>query len=171
MKILKILTIILKKLIIRNGKSTILGVGSQKMERKKMLLAVLSAAKGGVHTPVQVQKLFFLIDHELSHLIGGPHFNFQPYNYGPFDKDVYVELFQLANEGLIQIVSYCNWNNYILTSEGQKMGEAELQPLPPKAQEYINKASSFVRSLSFTQLVSAIYNAFPQMRKNSVFQG
>jgi hypothetical protein len=39
-----------------------------------------------------------------------------------------------------------------------------------KAIAYIRQASEFVRSLSFTQLVSAIYKAYPEMRENSVFQ-
>lgn len=45
-----------------------------------------------------------------------------------------------------------------------------LRQLPPKAQTYIERVSTFVRGLSFTQLVSAIYKAYPEMRANSVFQ-
>ena len=37
-----------------------------------------------------VQKLLFLLDREAAEIVGGPHFRFVPYNYGPFDKGVYV---------------------------------------------------------------------------------
>ena len=35
----------------------------------------------------------------------------------------------------------------------------------------IEQVSKFVRSLSFEQLVSAIYKAYPRMKANSVFRG
>ena len=68
------------------------------MERRQLLLAALSPAKGGQYTPVQVQKLIFLLDREASALTGGPHYKFVPYDYGPFDSDVYADLRSLADE-------------------------------------------------------------------------
>jgi len=141
------------------------------MDRKIIILAALSAAAGEHHTPVQVQKLMFLIDREIPDRIGGPHFNFQPYNYGPFDKTLYDELEELESEGYVQTVFEQTWRNYRLTRHGQELGEKSLASLPPEAQEYIKRASNFIRSLSFRQLVLAIYKAFPEMRENSVFQG
>lgn len=140
------------------------------MERKKFMLAVLASARGATYSPVQVQKLFFLIDQNISKLVDGPYFNFIPYNYGPFDKDVYEELEELATIGSVAIHHEKNWNNYKLTESGQKLGDTLLASLPKEAQDYIKKISAFVRSLTFTQLVSAVYKAYPEMRANSVFQ-
>jgi hypothetical protein len=39
-----------------------------------------------------------------------------------------------------------------------------------QARDYIDRESIFVRSLSFPELVAAIYKAYPEMRANSVFQ-
>ena len=36
---------------------------------------------------------------------------------------------------------------------------------------YIKEVSKFVRALSFADLVSAIYKAYPEMKANSVFTG
>jgi hypothetical protein len=141
------------------------------MDKREIILAGLAPAKGAPHTPVQVQKLFFLIDRNISDLIGGPFFDFQPYNYGPFDKEVYLTLELLEFEGLVKITSERTWRTYMLTQEGQKIGDEILSKLPKKAQNFIINASKFVREHTFTQLVSAIYKAYPEMRQNSVFQG
>lgn len=140
------------------------------MERHQLVLAALSVANGALHTPVQVQKLFFLIDREIPELIGGPQFDFQAYNYGPFDQAVYRELDGLHLSDLVEMVPQSTWSAYRLTVEGQKQGEQVLQQMNEKAVVYIRTASEFVRSHSFTQLVSAIYKAYPEMRENSVFQ-
>ena len=140
------------------------------MNRNEIVLAALAASDGALHSPVQVQKLLFLIDRNLGKDIGGPYFNFQPYNYGPFDKVVYESLEDLANDGLVEIVTNRSWKEYVLTGVGQKSGKSILDRLPKHAKIYIQEVSVFVRHLSFTQLVSAIYKAYPEMRENSVFQ-
>jgi uncharacterized phage-associated protein len=140
------------------------------MDKKLMILAALASSDGVLHTPVQVQKLLFLIDREIPSLVGGPLFDFQPYNYGPFDKAVYSELSTLAEEGEVAIVPQNNWLSYRLTEKGLETGKRILCSLPEQARDYIDRSSQFVRSLPFAELVSAIYAAYPEMRQNSVFQ-
>lgn len=140
------------------------------MNKEALVLATLSAGKGATHTPVQIQKLLFLIDRNISIKLGGPIFYFQPYNYGPFDKTVYDVLEILWSKDLVEIVSGYNWKEYKLTPQGQFEGERVFRSLKDEIQKYIFDVSLFVRSLSFTQLVSAIYKAYPDMKVNSVFQ-
>jgi hypothetical protein len=140
------------------------------MKREEMILVGLAPANGSIHSPVQVQKLFFLIDQNIAKTVGGPHFNFQPYNYGPFDKRVYETLEVMASEGLIEIVPIYTWKSYKLTETGQVLGEKLLNGLSEPIRNYVGELSRFVRSLTFSQLVSAIYKAYPDMRANSVFQ-
>ena len=71
--------------------------------RQRIMLGALATARGGKFAPVQIQKLFFLIDENLADRIGGPYFAFEPYDYGPFDKSVYRELEALAIAGLVAI--------------------------------------------------------------------
>jgi hypothetical protein len=150
-------------LFIRNGGSD--------MDRKDFVLAVFAAGGCAVqYSPVQVQKLFFLIDREIPDLVEGRHFNFEPYNYGPFDKAVYDELETLEYRGYVERTSQQTWWNYRLTADGQERGDKILESLHPEARDYIKRASEFVRRLSFNQLVLAIYKEYPEMRKNSVFQ-
>jgi len=136
-----------------------------------MVLAALVPAGGAPHSPVQVQKLLFLIDRNLSPLLGGPSFDFQPYHYGPFDRSVYTTLEDLTKQGLVEITQGDgSWRDYRLTAVGQSRAARVLEGLEERAQRYVHRASAFVRSLSFPELVSAIYKAFPEMRARSVFQ-
>jgi len=142
------------------------------MDRSSLILAALSPAKSVPHTPVQIQKMLFLLDKNVSKEIGGPHFNFQPYDYGPFDQAVYVVLEELATKNLVSISEELGrrWKTYSLTADGQKAGENLLKQLDNKTQHYLVKLSEFVLSLSFAQLVSAIYKAYPDMKVRSVFK-
>lgn len=138
------------------------------MNREEFVLAVLSTGDRNPFSPVQVQKIFFLLDKNITEDIGGPFFSFQPYNYGPFDIKVYKTLEELEERGLVSISHHKTWNQYHLTSAGQQFGEEHFQSLTPEAQEYIQKISKFVRQLSFHDLVSVIYKAYPEMKVNSV---
>lgn len=141
------------------------------LTRDDVVLAAMAPAEGRPHTPVQLQKLLFLIDENISGVLGGRKFDFIPYAYGPFDRAIYDVLKSLRNSGFALEVPNHTWTDWSLTVEGQRRGHEALQSLPSRAREYIKEASMFVRKLSFSELVAAIYRAYPQMRVNSVFQG
>jgi hypothetical protein len=138
--------------------------------RQNVVVAVLASHRGAYFAPVQVQKLFFLLDENISEDIGGRQFAFEPYNYGPFDKAVYAELDALRRKNLVHIdFGRHGQRRYSLTPAGQEAGERALEELPERAREYISRAAAWVCSLSFGQLVGSIYRAYPHMRENSVF--
>jgi len=134
------------------------------------MLAVLSASKGAQYTPVKIQKLFFLLDRNLGEQIGGPHFNFAPYHYGPFDKEVYQELNKLQLDKLVNLnFGYNNLKQYSLSAEGQKLGETIFSEFSDEHKDYIKKMNSYVLTLSFEQLIKAIYSEYPDTKVNSIF--
>ncbi len=143
------------------------------MGRKDVVLAVLSTSGGTEWTPVQVQKMFFLLDKKIPSAMGGPHFQFHPYDYGPFDSDVYAEIEGLATLGLAHVArpSFGGMRTFMLTPEGQQRGQGALHRFQGDVADYVSRLSVWVRSLSFQQLVSAVYAEFPEMRVNSVFRG
>ncbi len=140
------------------------------MTKSEVVLAALAPAQGKQHSPVQVQKLLFLLDREASHLVDGPHFNFEPYNYGPFDKAVYQVLDELDEDELVTIRSGGWQRTYALTPTGQNEGDRLLGELSDSTKDYIRRVSAFVLKLNFLQLVSAIYKAYPDMQKNSILR-
>lgn len=145
---------------------------SNSMDRDRYMLAVLSASRGADYTPIQIQKLFFLLDRKLGDAIGGPYFNFIPYHYGPFDKNVYKALNTLEVVNLVDLKQegFNNIKKYRLTVDGQKTGEDELNNIESKYRQFIKEINHFVRSLSFQELVSSIYKEYPEMKANSLFE-
>jgi hypothetical protein len=139
-----------------------------RLHRDDYVLAVLATSGEGAWTPVQVQKIFFLLDQRLASQVGGPHFNFTAYDYGPFDAAVY-EVIERQSE-LASVDRTSSMKTFRLTRRGQARGEEALVELSPGAREYIRSLSGWVRNLSFQQLVSAVYKEFPEMRANSVFR-
>lgn len=141
--------------------------------RQKVMLAALAAESEASFAPVQVQKMFFLIDENIGEALGGKRFRFQPYDYGPFDKAVYDELEGLQRKGLVQISEVgpgMGRRRYSLTAKGQAAGRAALQELSADAADYMKDVSKWVRKLGFAALVGSIYKAYPHMRANSVFR-
>jgi hypothetical protein len=136
--------------------------------RTDYVLAVMAAAQAPL-TPVQVQKTFFILDKKVGQQLGGPHFDFQPYNYGPFDPTVYHELENLAARGLAFVDGPGTSRRYGVTPGGMQVGLNLLARLD--AADYFLKITDFVRSMSFAQLVSAVYAEWPEMKAKSIFRG
>src|SRR5206468_7956083 len=97
-------------------------VVNQRVPSKKieMILAALAAGDGATYSPVQIQKLFFLIDKKIPWAFEGPHFNFIPYDYGPFDVRIYSNLSALSIGGFVEILREpgLRWHKYRLTPKG-----------------------------------------------------
>lgn len=141
------------------------------MGRDVFMLAAMCPAGSGSFSPVQVQKLFFLVNENVAKQAGRSYFDFQPYDYGPFDKEVYRELEQLDERGLVEITNPDSRGNraYRLTNEGSRAAREAFDGLEEPIQNYIGETVEFVRNVPFDELVSAIYQAYPDMKKNSVF--
>jgi uncharacterized protein len=140
------------------------------MDKRELILACLSTGEGESFSPVQIQKMLFLIDQNISKNLGGKFFDFKPYNYGPFDKSVYEVLEQLQRTNEVDISPEFNWRVYLITEKGKVTGDSIINSLDSKIRDYIINISRFVRSQSFSQLVKSIYKEYPEMKKNSVFQ-
>jgi len=74
------------------------------VNQREFVLAAFAGVKERPFTPVQAQKLIFLVDRNVGKAVGGSGFKFRPYNYGPFDRDVYVVLQKLRDDGFIQFL-------------------------------------------------------------------
>ena len=141
------------------------------LARPEMVLAALAAGgEGATYSPVQVQKLFFLIDRRAPHLVNGPHFAFRPYDYGPFDSAVYDTLDFLGYRGSVQIQGAGKYRLYSLTAGGFAAGQGTLSNLPVPTAEFLRALARWVLSLDFKTLVAAIYEAYPDMKANSIFR-
>jgi hypothetical protein len=141
------------------------------MDRREFALAAMAGADGKSFTPVQLQKLLFLLNENIGPRVGGTPYLFVPYHYGPFDSSVYTTMAQLKDDGLAAIVATSDGarRQYVLTEAGQTEGVRLLNKFDEPVAKYVRDVCSFVRSQSFASLVSSIYNAYPGMKVNSVF--
>lgn len=140
------------------------------MEKKDLLLACLSVAGKESYQPVQIQKLVFLLqDRGLKEKV----FDFTPFDYGPFDPQIYKSLEELSYEGLVEIIGepFTKNRRYRLKPEGAEKAKGALNKLSPQNQEYAERLFHWMKGLSFAQLVGAVYADYPKMRENSVFRG
>jgi uncharacterized protein len=143
------------------------------MERRDWNLLVLSAAGGEPFSPVQLQKSLFLLEKTLpSEVLGEGFYHFDPYNYGPFDSDVYADASILTFGGWARASqsSRGRWTEYAATPAGIKRAKELAATLPEGIEDYIGKIVRWVREQSFTSLVREIYRHFPEMKANSVFR-
>lgn len=144
------------------------------LKREDWTLLTLAAAEGQTLTPVQLQKCLFLLGKAKPEAVGNHFYNFTPYNYGPFDRQVYIDADRLAAEGLATITggssSTGRWNEYAITPAGMTRVR-DLQPKAGPAWDYVRRVVEWARQLTFQQLVRAIYARYPEFRVNSVFQG
>ena len=140
------------------------------LAREDVTLSALAAGgENAVFSPVQVQKLFFLIDRKAAHLLGGPHFAFRPYDYGPFYFAVYDQLLALGFSGQVQFSGSGRYRLYSLTPKGFAEGQEIMSTLPVQTVDFLREVAQWVRRLSFRQLVAAIYREYPDMKVNSIF--
>jgi uncharacterized protein len=143
------------------------------MNRRDALLGILGAADGRSFSPVQIQKAAFLVDRNLPEIFdANSRFDFEPYDYGPFDRDVYIEINALEMQGLASLSKAIGrFTEYSATDQGVERANEILDALPDHQSDYIRRVVDWVRSLSFARLVKSIYEEYPDMRANSIFQG
>lgn len=141
------------------------------MDRKYWTLLALGAAQGKALTPVQLQKTLFLLGEAFPDKMKN-FYNFEPYNYGPFDVDIYGDAKILAQEGLVNIdmPNGRRWCVYSCTSDGLIRVEQVAKNIPREVWQFLRKIVDWIFPLSFSQIVSAVYAAYPKMKVNSVFK-
>jgi uncharacterized protein len=144
------------------------------LPRDHVALVTLALANGGPFTPVQIQKALFLASDKIPNAFErDSQYDFQPYDYGPFDWQVYSDIEALERRGLSRIEKSPGgrWKTYSASDRGVAEGNRLTQQLTPKQIAVLNRIVTLVRSLSFNDLISAIYRGYPHMRARSVFRG
>lgn len=143
------------------------------MEKKDFLLLVVAAGEGQPLNPVQLQKTLFLIERANLPETPKPFYEFEPYHYGPFDKEIYIDADLLGMEGLVARVSSVRgaWTDTVITAEGTKRATSLGKNLSSSSAKFIADVVRWAQPLSFGDLVGTVYKFFPEYRVNSVFQG
>jgi hypothetical protein len=145
---------------------------SPELKRSDWILLALLAAKDHRLTAVKLQKALFLLGERRKRDLSGGFYSFRPYHYGPFDADVYNDADNLENNGLIEVDTSQgrSLRRYVLTAAGLSAARKAEAHGPKKAVEYLVRVVAWAQPLPFNLLVRAIYEEFPAMRANSIFE-
>ena len=149
------------------------GAHRMSMKRADWLLLALAQGKGDPLTPVQLQKVLFLLGRERRAAAGRAFYKFVPYNYGPFCRDIYTDAEALEADGLVRIDRAepgRAWPEYSATAAGLRRSVQLKKSAPPDGAQYLARVVDWARGLNFQQLVKAIYDRYPDQKINSVFR-
>lgn len=166
--------------------------GSIMYAKRVLPLALLHAAGGHIEGKTRFQKLTFIADQRLEE-IGIDPYEFIPYDYGPFSKDLYEVLEYLEEEGLIEINEKRTYGgdtryDYHLSSYGRKNCDQNFPDLDDNSTTRIGQrkqkheekedlwdlyqiATGVVdeyNSMPISNLIDEVYDEYPEYAENSV---
>lgn len=101
-------------------------------------------------------------------------YEYVPWDWGPFSRDLAVEVNQLVWNGLLheEPVQWRRYPRYRTSHEGDQVLDSEAFPyLTPEEVEYVRRVREYVTSRSFSQLLREVYQAHPQYAVASRFRG
>ena len=143
------------------------------MTKRDWALLVMAAPRQRPLEPVQLQKILFILSQlRPDQLKVDAFYDFIPYDYGPFCRDIYSDAEALEGEGLVTIDRSVPRpsRTFSVTPAGAERAASLRLQLDKTVLEYLDKLTGWVTALSFNQLVSWIYKNFPEMKENSVFK-
>jgi len=143
------------------------------LTRQDWLLLALSKSPGGAMSPVQIQKALFLFGQEVGDSIGTEFYSFEPYDYGPFDAAIYVDLRRMMGVGHVrgEWSRSRSWESYTITGTGWQAALVIEYEADARLTEFLERIAVWVKGRSFSDLLRSVYAAYPEFAVNSVFRG
>ena len=136
------------------------------MEKHDWLLLAI----GDTMEPIQIQKTLFKFAKE-SGVPEKERYTFIPYNWGPCSLEIYDDLGQLRDNGLVEFVpSGRGWNLYHLTEASVKKANKLREEVNHTLIKKLEVARSYVTSRDFETLLSDIYKDYPDFAAESLFK-
>ncbi len=140
--------------------------------RRDWLLLFLAAGGERATDPIRIMKGMFLHAME-SNLSSAEVYQFEPYSYGPFSKQIYADLGALEAAGDVERLSDYRrrWSYVGCTPTGLAHAQQIAGDADQGAVRSIREIRARVDKLSFGQLLTEIYARYPDYAVKSVFQG
>ena len=142
------------------------------LTRQDWLLLALSKSPGGTMSPVQIQKALFLFGQEVGRSLDAEFYSFEPYDYGPFDAAIYVDLRRMERLGHVRgdWSPGRRWKNYTITGSGRKAALALGSDADARLAAFLERIVTWVGDRSFSDLLRSVYAAHPEFAAKSVFR-
>jgi hypothetical protein len=124
--------------------------------------------------PIRIMKGIFIFTMEApdAWLTPDSRYNFKPYSWGPYSKEVDSDLSRLTLYGYLNQTQAIgkSWNYYSLSALGKEKAAEAAAALPPAAVAYLSKIREFLLGLTFRKLLDTVYARWPEYAVNSVFK-
>lgn len=124
--------------------------------------------------PIRLMKGMFIFSMEAPEtwLASYERYQFIPYSYGPYSRNVDDDLDQLVEHGYVRVTKIPGktWNYYSLSKEGEAKARELGASLPADAAIYLRRVREFVLKLSFRKLLDTVYAKYPAYAVKSVFK-
>jgi uncharacterized protein YwgA len=140
-------------------------------EHLPLLVASRKAASDDEKQPLdrlRMQKAVFLLQEK------GPEswrrFQFHPYDWGPYSRELAATVVGLAAEGLLDKDDVRFYSAYKTTDRGEEIAAEIFANLRPEERELVRRIRHFVTTRSFSQLLKEIYSAYPSYAAASRFR-
>lgn len=138
-----------------------------------LLLASDAVSSGAETQPLdrlRIQKGVFLLTQRGS-VDWRDIYEFSPYDWGPFSRDLAFDLKELVDEGLLEKepVSGHRYRRYRTTDRGNDLLAREGVTVPER--KFVERTRAFVTSRSFSELLRDVYAEYPDYAIKSRFRG
>ncbi len=134
--------------------------------REDILIAIVEAAGHHGLDRLQLQKSVFLVGEEFNGKLPTNFYQFRPHSYGPFAPTVYSDIERLCDGPLVN-VAYDSRNRPRYSQEPSV--KSDMPRLSEELASGVQDIVDWVTSMSFDELVRAIYYLYPEQQKNSQF--
>lgn len=139
------------------------------MDKKQLTLIIIKFGGEQGLTPLKLQKGLFLISKKFGNLIDSDFYDFKPYNYGPFAKEIYQDTNELERENLVKVSRENKWDEFSITQKGSiEADKIMAKKLDSQTRENLGKYINWINSLTFNQLTSYIYDNYKEYKVNSI---
>lgn len=136
------------------------------LDRQDVVLLIADGAEGSYPLdPIRLMKGCFLVS-QLGRPAWKELFRFEPYDYGPFDSDVYRSRDALVSRGLLAAAPAGRYSTYSLTAAGRER-VASLRAALGSNADWFAQIGRYVTSRSFTDLLDEVYAQYPEFATKS----
>ena len=141
---------------------------------KKTILLCLIGSGGSVKQKneevegsIKLMKESFLLQKEIGEKFP---YNFIPYDFGPCSFDIYEDLNEFIEEGIVKEEKNKSFSTYSISSSYEEFVSKLTEDLDPKVKEAILKIKKEFNKLSYYALIYYVYQKYPQFTKASKFR-
>ncbi|KXA95608.1 hypothetical protein AKJ36_00120 [candidate division MSBL1 archaeon SCGC-AAA259I07] len=145
------------------------------MDKKLLPLALVYANEGeAVEGRTRFQKMIFLAQKQSDEIQSVEKYDFIPYDYGPFSKELYDDIDELVERGIVKERTKTRNGKkkyfYELSEKGREIIRSKLQDENFKEIERtIEEIKSEFNSMELPKLLDIVYSRYPKYAEKSVF--